>query len=131
MLPFHDKNGMKTLDKTISFLVSQIESLEPELVDLASSEFDRQVKLLTSIKGIDITLVTVLIVATEGFSYSTIQNRFPVLSGYARSTNSPEHPYTSKVGLTATGMRVCVHYFMSLRGRHYVTTQLAKSVMHG
>lgn len=69
MLPFHDKNGMKTLDKTISFLVSQIESLEPELVDLASSEFDRQVKLLTSIKGIDITLVTVLIVATEGFSY--------------------------------------------------------------
>ncbi len=69
MLPFQDKNGMKALDKTISFLASQIESLESELADLASSEFDRQVKLLTSIKGIGITLATALIVATGGFSY--------------------------------------------------------------
>ncbi|MGI6884868.1 transposase, partial [Bacteroides sp. KG156] len=60
---------MKALDKTISFLASQIESLESELADLASSEFDRQVKLLTSIKGIGITLATALIVATGGFSY--------------------------------------------------------------
>lgn len=68
MLPFHDKNGIKTLDKTISFLASQIDSLEYELVDLASSEFDRQVKLLTSIKGIGITLATALIVTTGCFS---------------------------------------------------------------
>lgn len=69
VLPFQDKNGMKALDKTISFLASQIESLESELADLASSEFDRQVKLLTSIKGIGITLATALIIATGGFSY--------------------------------------------------------------
>lgn len=49
-------------------MASQIESLESELSDLASSEFDRQVKLLTSIKGIGITLATALIVATSGFA---------------------------------------------------------------
>ena len=47
VLPFHDKNGMKALNKTISFLASQVEALESELADLASSEFDKQVKLLT------------------------------------------------------------------------------------
>ena len=52
VLPFQDKNGMKALDKTISFLASQIESLESELADLASS-----------------ALATALIVATGGFSY--------------------------------------------------------------
>ena len=50
-------------------MASQIESLESELADLASSEFDRQIKLLTSIKEIGITLATALIVATGGFSY--------------------------------------------------------------
>ena len=54
---------------TYYFLASQIESLESELADLASSEFDRQIKLLTSIKEIGITLATALIVATGGFSY--------------------------------------------------------------
>ena len=54
---------------TYSFLASQIESLESELADLALSEFDRQIKLLTSIKEIGITLATALIVATGGFSY--------------------------------------------------------------
>ena len=43
--------------------------MESELADLVSSEFDRQVKLLTSIKRIGITLATALIVATGGFSY--------------------------------------------------------------
>ncbi len=127
-----DKNGMKALDKTISFLASQIESLESELADLASSEFDRQVKLLTSIKGIGITLATALIVATGGFSYfNNAKSKFPVLSGYARPTNSPEHPYISKVGLTETGMRVCVRCCMSPLGRHYVEIQPAKNVTHG
>lgn len=69
VLPFQDKNGMKALNKTISFLASQVETLESELADLASSEFDKQIKLLTSIKGIGITLATALIVATGGFSY--------------------------------------------------------------
>ncbi len=69
VLPFHDKNGMKALDKTISFLAKQIESLESELSDLAFTEFDKQIKLLTSVKGIGITLATALIIATGGFSY--------------------------------------------------------------
>lgn len=68
VLPFQDRNGMKALDKTISFLAAQIKALESELADLASSEFDRQLKLLTSIKGIGISLATALIVATGAFA---------------------------------------------------------------
>ena len=66
---FFVKISLLFIALTYSFLASQIESLESELADLASSEFDRQIKLLTSIKEIGITLATALIVATGGFSY--------------------------------------------------------------
>ncbi len=42
---------------------------EAELADIASSEFDKQLKALTSIKGIGITLATALILTTGGFTY--------------------------------------------------------------
>jgi transposase len=59
---------VRTLDKTIDFLTKQIEQLEAELADIASSEFDKQLKALTSIKGIGITLATALILTTGGFT---------------------------------------------------------------
>ncbi len=68
VLPVQDKSGMKALDRTISFLAAQTQGLEEELVELASSEYDKQVKLLTSVKGIGVTLATALIVATGGFA---------------------------------------------------------------
>ncbi|MGV4495444.1 IS110 family transposase, partial [Ornithobacterium rhinotracheale] len=66
MLNLQEKNWMKSLYNTNSFLARQIETLESELEDLDSSEFDRQFKLITYIKGICITLATALIVATGG-----------------------------------------------------------------
>ena len=60
---------MRALDKTIDFLTRQIEQLEAELADIASAEFDKQLKALTSIKGIGITLATALILTTGGFTY--------------------------------------------------------------
>lgn len=131
VLPFQDKNGMKALDKTISFLASQIESLESELADLASSEFDRQVKLLTSIKGIGITLATALIVATGGFSYFNNAKQVSRFIGICPTYQQSGNPYTSKVGLTETGMRACVLCFMSPRGLLYVETQPVKNATHG
>ncbi len=69
VLPYRDKACVRTLDKTIDFLTKQIEQLEAELAEIASSEFDRQLKALTSIKGIGITLATALILTTGGFTY--------------------------------------------------------------
>ena len=69
VLPYRDKACVRTLDKTIDFLTKQIEQLETELADIASSEFDKQLKALTSIKGTGITLATALILTTGGFTY--------------------------------------------------------------
>ena len=43
--------------------------MEEELASLANDEFKRQMDLLTSIKGIGVTLAAALIVATAGFTY--------------------------------------------------------------
>jgi transposase len=69
VLPHKDHNSMQALNKTISFLSRQIESLESELANIAISEFEKQIKALTSIKGVGITLATALIVSTGGFTY--------------------------------------------------------------
>lgn len=63
VLPYRDKACVRALDKTIDFLT------KPELADIASSEFDKQLKALTSIKGIGVTLATALILTTGGFTY--------------------------------------------------------------
>jgi len=69
VLPVKDRNCMTALTKTITFLTRQIETLEAELANIASTEFEKQVKALTSVKGIGITLATALIIATGGFTY--------------------------------------------------------------
>lgn len=69
VLPYRDKACVRTLDKTIDFLTKQIEQLEAELADIASSGFDEQLKALTSIKGIGITLATALILPARRFTY--------------------------------------------------------------
>lgn len=67
-LPVKDKSCMESISKTIAFLEKQLKHLESDLVEKASSVFERQLKALTSIKGIGITLATALIISTGGFS---------------------------------------------------------------
>ena len=69
ILPFFDSQCRKSIDKTISFLEKQIKNLEEDLSTLAHSEYKKQMELLTSIKGIGVTLATALIMATGGFTY--------------------------------------------------------------
>lgn len=113
-------------------MASQIESLESELADLASSEFDRQVKLFTSIKGIGITLAAVLIVATGGFSYfnnaKQVSRFIGICSTYQQFGTSVH--IKGRINRNGDASLRSLLYFMSLRGRHYVTTLLARSVMH-
>ena len=51
------------------FLEKQIKAMEEKLASLAQSEYKKQMDLLTSIKGIGVTLAAALIVATGGFTY--------------------------------------------------------------
>lgn len=67
-IPFVDQDSLSTIKKTRSFLERQIRELEQTLSELSTQEFSKQLSLLTSIKGIGITLATSLIVATSGFT---------------------------------------------------------------
>lgn len=69
VLPKFDPKCKRTIKKTIEFLNKQIKSMEEELASLAQDEFKKQMSLLTSIKGIGVTLAAALIVATGGFTY--------------------------------------------------------------
>lgn len=68
-LPFMDPKCKRSVEKTISFLEKQIKDLEEDLTNLACSEYKKQMELLTSIKGIGVTLAAALIMATGGFTY--------------------------------------------------------------
>ena len=65
-LPFFDPKCKKTIEKTIAFLEKQIKELEEALAVLAQSEYKKQMDLLTTIKGIGVTLAAALIMATGG-----------------------------------------------------------------
>lgn len=69
VLPVFDKKCEGVINKTIAFLEKQVEAMEKEIASLAESEYKEQMSLLTSIKGIGVTLAAALIVATGGFSY--------------------------------------------------------------
>lgn len=69
VLPFFDSKCRKSIEQTIAFLERQIKHLEEDLSVLARREYKKQMELLTSIKGIGITLATALIMATGGFTY--------------------------------------------------------------
>ena len=69
ILPLFDAKCKQTIEKTITFLEKQIKGMEEELASLAEDEYKKQMDLLTSIKGIGITLAAALIVATGGVTY--------------------------------------------------------------
>ncbi len=69
VLPFFDTMSRKTIEKTIAFLEKQILAMEEELSSLAQKEYKNQMDLLTSVKGIGVTLAAALIMATGGFTY--------------------------------------------------------------
>ena len=68
-LPVKDKKCVNSLKQTVTFLEKQIKYMQQEMEAVVTDVFDRQLKLLTSIKGIGVTLATALIITTGGFSY--------------------------------------------------------------
>lgn len=68
-MPIKDKKCFSSLKQTITFLEKQIKYMEQEMENAVTDVFDKQIKLLTSIKGIGVTLATALIISTGGFTY--------------------------------------------------------------
>lgn len=68
-LPVKDKKSFNSLKQTIHFIEKQIRYMQQEMEAVVSEAFDGQIKLLTSIKGIGLTLATALIISTGGFTY--------------------------------------------------------------
>lgn len=68
-LPVKDRKCLNSLKQTVTFLEKQIRYMRKEMEEVVTDVFDRQLKLLTSIKGIGVTLATALIIATGGFTY--------------------------------------------------------------
>ena len=69
VLPKQDPTCKVAIEKTIKFIRKQISKMEEEITHLTKTEFDRQLSLLTSIKGISVTVASALILATGGFTY--------------------------------------------------------------
>ncbi len=67
VLPVIDHRAMKAVNDAVKFLEKQTARMEKELASTTENEFSTQLKLLTSVKGIGITLATALIIATAGF----------------------------------------------------------------
>ena len=68
VLPSTDKSSLSALDRTIKFVQKQILGLQADLSNVANEQFSKQIKALTSIKGIGLTLATSLIISTGGFT---------------------------------------------------------------
>lgn len=68
VMPNIDKSCEKSITKTMEFIGKQLEKLEDEMADLANVEYQKQMELLTSIRGIGPACAAALIIATCGFS---------------------------------------------------------------
>ena len=68
-LPVKDKKCIQSLKQTMAFLEKQIKYMQQEMEEVVSEVFAGQLKALTSIKGIGVTLASALIIATGGFTY--------------------------------------------------------------
>lgn len=69
VLPVKDRSCERALKRTIEFLEKQIKAMTTELEAFSNEKFKEQLDLLTSIKGVGVTIATALIVATGAFTY--------------------------------------------------------------
>ncbi len=68
-LPVPDKGAIHAVDETLACIDKRLAGLQKELTELVGDEFGKQLALLTSIKGIGVTLAAALIITTGGFTY--------------------------------------------------------------
>lgn len=101
VLPFFDSKCRKSIEQTVAFLEKQIKRLEEGLAVLANSEYKKQMDLLTSIKGIGVTLAAALIMATGGFTYFDNAKQLTRYLGLSPNYQQSGTSLISKVTLTA------------------------------
>ena len=69
VLPYFDTKCRLSLERAIMHFEKQLKYLEEDLVASTGKEYKKQLELLTSIKGIGLTVATALIITTGGFTY--------------------------------------------------------------
>ena len=68
VMPNMDKSCEKSITKTMEFIGKQLVKLEDEMAELTNVEYQKQMELLTSIRGIGPACAAALIIATSGFT---------------------------------------------------------------
>lgn len=118
LLPYADKDCLRTLDATMRGLEKQIAAMEESVMGVADSEFKRLVKLLTSVKGIGVTVATALVVATGGFA------NFGNAKQFSRYIGMCPTIYQSGKSLDIAG-GICRSGDADLRGKLYIAAMSA------
>ena len=68
VLPKVDHATIKSIDRVILSLSKQIRQLEDDLSRITKSVYEKQMKALTSIKGVGVAIASAIIISTGGFS---------------------------------------------------------------
>ena len=69
VLPMVDNDCIAALKKINAALQKQISTLEADLAQTTEVEFNKQLSLLTSIKGLGVTIASAIIISTGGFTH--------------------------------------------------------------
>ena len=88
-LPFFDPSCKKSVTKTITFLEKQIKTMEEDLFVLAHKGYKKQMDLLTSIKGIGVTLAAASSWAPVASLTLIMPSNSPVIWAYRQTINFP------------------------------------------
>ena len=111
VLPVQDQASRQALKKSVIFLEKQIAKLEGDMTNITKKEFNRQLGLLTSIRGINNTLASALITATGGFTYFQTAKQFSRYLGLCPT-------------IIQSGLSVNVKGHINRNGDSYMRSQL-------
>lgn len=103
--------------------------MEENITSLATQEYKKQMELLTSIKGIGVTLAAALIIATGGFTYLIMPSNLHVILDYHLLISNQVRQSMSKVTSIETGILHSEARFTWLPSHHSDVTRNARSVM--
>lgn len=94
--PFADSELLNEIEVSIKQIEDTIKKIENEIVKVANSIYEKQMSLLTTIKGISNTMATALIIATGGFTLFDNAKQFTKYIGlspaYEESGTSVKKP---------------------------------------
>ncbi len=115
----------------IAFIKKQIGSLEANIVNIANEEFCKQIRSLTSVKGIKVTLATSLIISLPALLSMKMPSCYPGILGFALFINSRVPLPNIKGTINRNGDSDLRSYFTLPRGLRFVIIRLVGKPISG